>query len=70
MRIPRSPKQYELTNHLGNVLSTVLDRKTPITTAGGSGDKGSRFCEGDSSGYVFGGSGRNGFGGGTLITLW
>ncbi len=37
MRIPRNPKQYELTNHLGNVLSTVLDRKTPITTTGGSG---------------------------------
>ncbi len=37
MRIPRNPKQYELTNHLGNVLSTVLDRKTPITTTSGSG---------------------------------
>ena len=37
MRIPRNPKQYELTNHLGNVLSTVLDRKTPITATGGSG---------------------------------
>jgi hypothetical protein len=32
-----SQKQYELTNHLGNVLSTVLDRKTPITATGGSG---------------------------------
>jgi RHS repeat-associated protein len=32
-----SHKQYELTNHLGNVLSTVLDRKTPITATGGSG---------------------------------
>ena len=32
-----SHKQYELSNHLGNVLSTVLDRKTPITSAGGSG---------------------------------
>ncbi len=37
MRIPRCPKQFELTNHLGNVLSTVLDRKTPITATGGSG---------------------------------
>ncbi len=37
MRIPRNVKQYELTNHLGNVLSTVLDRKTPITATGGSG---------------------------------
>ena len=37
MRIPRNPKQYKLTNHLGNVLSTVLDRKTPITATGGSG---------------------------------
>ena len=37
MRIPRNQKQYELTNHLGNVLSTVLDRKTPITATGGSG---------------------------------
>jgi RHS repeat-associated protein len=26
-------KQYELTNHLGNVLATVLDRKTAITNA-------------------------------------
>ena len=32
-----SHKQYELTNHLGNVLSTVLDRKTPVTSSGGSG---------------------------------
>ena len=37
MRIPRNPKQCDLTNHLGNVLSTVLDRKTPITATGGSG---------------------------------
>ncbi len=36
-----SHKQYELTNHLGNVLSTVLDRKTPITSSGGSGGSGS-----------------------------
>ena len=35
-----SHKQYELSNHLGNVLSTVLDRKTPITSAGGSGGSG------------------------------
>ncbi len=26
-------RQYELTNHLGNVLATVLDRKTIITNA-------------------------------------
>jgi RHS repeat-associated protein len=32
-----SHKQYELTNHLGNVLSMVLDRKSPITSSGGSG---------------------------------
>jgi RHS repeat-associated protein len=35
-----SHKQYELSNHLGNVLSTVLDRKTPITSSGGSGGSG------------------------------
>jgi hypothetical protein len=35
-----SHKQYELTNHLGNVLSTVLDRKIPITSSGGSGGSG------------------------------
>ncbi len=27
-------KQYELTNHLGNVLSTVSDKKIPHTTNG------------------------------------
>jgi RHS repeat-associated protein len=27
-------KQYELTNHLGNVLATVLDRKTLVTNSG------------------------------------
>ncbi len=37
MRIPRNPKQFEQINHLGNVLSTVLGRKTPITATGGSG---------------------------------
>src|SRR5574343_1411585 len=47
MRIPRNPKQYELTNHLGNVLSTVLDRKTPITATGGSGSTTITHYEGD-----------------------
>lgn len=29
-----SYKQYELTNHLGNVLATILDRKTPQISSG------------------------------------
>ncbi len=29
-------KQYELSNHLGNVLSTVYDRRTPIEIGGGN----------------------------------
>jgi hypothetical protein len=32
--LKRGIKQYELTNHLGNVLATITDRKIPVTTGG------------------------------------
>ncbi|MCK9640116.1 MAG: hypothetical protein M0R39_09430 [Prolixibacteraceae bacterium] len=34
LTVNRGFKQYELTNHLGNVLATITDRKIPTTTTG------------------------------------
>jgi YD repeat-containing protein len=34
LTVSRGFKQYELTNHLGNVLATITDRKIPSTTSG------------------------------------